>query len=145
MFSRWPEFEAEMQRGMGSALPENLDDFAACIITKKEDIYTLFVPNFFFGCESDDPTLNYTFAAKVNPFGAKLGTSIVPTFPRHPLVTVQQTQVIASLASGRFRLGVGPSHRPLMAAMGLPFRAPLGHLREYVRLQDLTPAGPGGF
>jgi len=73
MYSRWPEFEAEMHRGMGSALPENLDDFAACNITKKEDIYNLFVPNFFFGCESDDPTLNYAFASKVNPFGAKLG------------------------------------------------------------------------
>src|SRR5262245_8142686 len=40
----------------------------------------------------------------------KLGTSIVPTFPRHPLVVVQQVQVIAQLALGRFRLGVGPSH-----------------------------------
>ena len=46
MYSRWPEFEAEMNRGMGSALPEELDDFAACKITKKEDIYDLFVPNF---------------------------------------------------------------------------------------------------
>lgn len=73
MYSRWSEFEAEMNRGMGSALPENLDDFAACNITKKEDIYNLFVPNFFFGCESDDPTLNYAFASKFNPFGAKLG------------------------------------------------------------------------
>ncbi len=25
----------------------------------------------------------------------KLGTSIVPTYPRHPLVTVQQAQVVA--------------------------------------------------
>jgi hypothetical protein len=73
MYSRWPEFEAEMNRGMGSALPEELDDFAACKITRKEDIYNLFVPNFFFGCESDDPTLNYAFASQVNPFGAKLG------------------------------------------------------------------------
>jgi hypothetical protein len=31
-----------------------------------------FVPNFFFGCESDDPTVTYAFA-KANPFGAKLG------------------------------------------------------------------------
>jgi hypothetical protein len=67
MYSRWPEFEAEMNRGMGSALPAELDDFAACKITKKEDIYDLFVPNFFFGCESNDPTLNCAFAPKVNP------------------------------------------------------------------------------
>src|SRR6266511_4064229 len=64
----------------------------------------------------------------------KLGTAIVPTFPRHPLVVVQQVQVVAQLAPGRFRLGVGPSHRPTMQAMGLSFHAPLDHLREYVRI-----------
>lgn len=64
----------------------------------------------------------------------KLGTSIVPTFPRHPLVMVQQTQVIAQLAPGRFRLGVGPSHRPSIEAMGIPFTSPLGHLREYLHI-----------
>ena len=41
----------------------------------------------------------------------KFGTSIVPTFPRHPLVVAQQVQVVAQLAPGRFRLG--PTvHRP---------------------------------
>src|SRR5262249_59602180 len=64
----------------------------------------------------------------------KLGTSIVPTFPRHPLVMVQQAQVVAQLAPGRFRLGVSPSHRPTIEAMGLPFASPLGHLREYLRI-----------
>lgn len=64
----------------------------------------------------------------------KLGTSIVPTFPRHPMVMVQQTQVVAQLAPGRFRLGVGPSHRPTMESMGMQFTSPLGHLREYVHI-----------
>ena len=63
-----------------------------------------------------------------------LGTSIVPILPRHPLVMVQQTQVVAQLAPGRFRLGVGPSHRPMMESMGLDFTAPVGHLREYVQV-----------
>ncbi len=63
-----------------------------------------------------------------------LGTSIVPTFPRHPLVMVQQTLVVAQLAPGRFRLGVGPSHRPLMISMGMDFKSPVGHLREYVQI-----------
>jgi F420-dependent oxidoreductase-like protein len=73
-------------------------------------------------------------AAALRTQRIKLGTSIVPTYPRHPLVMVQQTQVVAQLAPGRFRLGVGPSHRPSMEAMGLTFTAPLGHLREYVRI-----------
>jgi len=64
----------------------------------------------------------------------KLGTSIVPTYPRHPLVMVQQAQVVAQLAPGRFRLGVGPSHRPTIESMGIEFDAPLAHLREYLRI-----------
>jgi len=64
----------------------------------------------------------------------KMGTSIVPILPRHPLVMAQQVQVVAQLAPGRFRLGVGPSHRPTMEAMGVDFQAPLGHLREYLQI-----------
>ena len=63
-----------------------------------------------------------------------LGTAIVPTYPRHPLVMAQQVQVAAQLAPGRFRLGIGPSHRPLMQQMGIDLRSPIGHLREYVRI-----------
>jgi predicted TIM-barrel fold metal-dependent hydrolase len=73
MLSRWAEYEPLIAGGLGSALPEELDDFAACHIEREEDIYDLFVPHFYFGCESDDPTLTYAFAAKANPFGAKLG------------------------------------------------------------------------
>ena len=74
------------------------------------------------------------------------GTSIVPTFPRHPLVMVQQVQVVAQLAPGRFRLGVGPSHRPSMVGMGMNFRAPLGHLREYLQiLKALLQTGKVDF
>ena len=64
----------------------------------------------------------------------KFGTSIVPTMPRHPLVLVQQVQVVAQLAPGRFRLGIGPSHRPAMRAMGIEMPSPLGHLRDYLRI-----------
>jgi hypothetical protein len=53
--------------------PEQLDDFAACGIKKAEDIRDLFVPNFYFGCESDDPVTSWAFKSHVNPFGARLG------------------------------------------------------------------------
>ena len=64
-----------------------------------------------------------------------LATSIMPTFPRHPVAVAQQVQVLAQLAPGRMRLGVGPSHRSTMqATFGADFRAPLGHLSEYLRI-----------
>jgi len=49
-----------------------MDDFARCGIEHPEDIRDLFVPNFYFGCESDDPTNSWAFNSKVNPYGVKL-------------------------------------------------------------------------
>jgi F420-dependent oxidoreductase-like protein len=72
-------------------------------------------------------------AARTGRIG--LGTAIVPTYPRHPLVSAQQAITVASLAPGRFRLGVGPSHRPGIEEMfGLSYARPLSHLREYVEV-----------
>ena len=64
-----------------------------------------------------------------------LGTSIIPTYPRHPIVAVQQTQVVAQLAPGRFRLGLGPSHKVSIEPMfGIDHVAPLTNLREYIQV-----------
>jgi len=49
-----------------------LDDYAACKITRAEEIRDLFVNNFYFGCEADDPMNAYAFNRKANPYGAKL-------------------------------------------------------------------------
>ena len=74
-------------------------------------------------------------AAAVQTDRILFGTSIVPTYPRHPIVVAQQVQVLEQLAPGRLRLGVGPSHRPTMRAMfGYRLRAPLTNLREYLHI-----------
>lgn len=74
-------------------------------------------------------------AAAVQTDHILFGTSIVPTYPRHPIVAAQQAQVLDQLAPGRLRLGVGPSHRPTMRAMfGYNLRAPLTNLREYLQV-----------
>lgn len=63
----------------------------------------------------------------------RLGTSIVPTYPRHPLALAQQAATVSALGPGRLRLGVGTSHRPTIErTYGLTMDAPLAHLREYV-------------
>ena len=65
----------------------------------------------------------------------RLGTSIVQTWSRHPVALAQQVLVLDSLAPGRFRLGVGPSHRAgMISSFGADFRAPIGHLREYIHI-----------
>ncbi|HET9662247.1 MAG TPA: LLM class flavin-dependent oxidoreductase [Thermomicrobiales bacterium] len=62
-----------------------------------------------------------------------LGTSIVPTYPRHPFVMASEALAIEDVAPGRLRLGIGPSHRPTIeGSFGIPMGKPLNHLREYV-------------
>ena len=47
----------------------------------------------------------------------------------------QQALAVQDLAPGRFRLGIGPSHRFLIEDMyGLQHSKPLAHLREYVEI-----------
>jgi hypothetical protein len=52
--------------------PERLDDWWQCGIEKPEDIRDLFVPNFYFGCEADDPINAMAFDSKKLPFKAHL-------------------------------------------------------------------------
>ena len=85
------------------------------------------------GAGSDAMTLLAAAAAQTERI--LLGTSIMQTWSRHPVAAAQQVQVIASLAPGRFRLGVGPGHKESMQrTFGADFRAPVGHLREYLRV-----------
>jgi alkanesulfonate monooxygenase SsuD/methylene tetrahydromethanopterin reductase-like flavin-dependent oxidoreductase (luciferase family) len=65
----------------------------------------------------------------------KLGTAIVPTYTRHPLVMAQQALAIHDLAPERLRLGVGPGN-PLFLEnrYGLSQIAPLSYLKEYMEV-----------
>jgi hypothetical protein len=62
----WPSKEAHLTGNR-----EELDDFAACKITKKEDWVDLYAKPYYFGCEADD-RMNATAFGKGNPFGSKL-------------------------------------------------------------------------
>jgi hypothetical protein len=52
--------------------PSMLDEFAACGIERPEDVRDVFLRNFYFGCEADDPMNAWAFNARVNPYGARL-------------------------------------------------------------------------
>lgn len=78
-------------------------------------------------------TLTLFAAAAVQTTRIRMGTAIVPTYPRHPLALAQHALTLNDLAPNRLRLGVGPSHRPIIEGVyGLPMPSPLNHLREYV-------------
>ena len=64
----------------------------------------------------------------------ELGVAVVPTWPRHPVVMAQQAATASAATGGRFRLGVGPSHQPVMSMYGIPFDRPVGHTRDYLEV-----------
>jgi F420-dependent oxidoreductase-like protein len=66
-----------------------------------------------------------------------LGTSIAVTFSRHPIAMIQQALAVEQAAPGRFRLGIGPSHRPTIEhTYGLAFERPLEQVREYTTILE---------
>jgi hypothetical protein len=48
------------------------DDFATLKVTRREELRDLFVNNFYFVCEADDPINAWAFDTRVNPYGARL-------------------------------------------------------------------------
>ncbi|MEW6473915.1 MAG: TIGR03564 family F420-dependent LLM class oxidoreductase [Actinomycetota bacterium] len=75
--------------------------------------------------------------------GIELGTSVVPTYPRHPFVLAGQAlTTAAALGPGRLHLGIGLSHQVVIEGMlGMAFEKPAVHMREY--LSALRPALEG--
>jgi alkanesulfonate monooxygenase SsuD/methylene tetrahydromethanopterin reductase-like flavin-dependent oxidoreductase (luciferase family) len=59
-------------------------------------------------------TLTIFAAAAAKTSAVRLGTAIVQTYPRHPLALAQQVLVLNDIAPGRLRLGIGPSHHPII-------------------------------
>ncbi len=62
----WPDPELHLTGGI-----DDLDDFAACKITRKQDWIDLYATPYYFGCEADD-RMNAVAFGKGNPFGCKL-------------------------------------------------------------------------
>ncbi|MEK7292018.1 MAG: TIGR03564 family F420-dependent LLM class oxidoreductase [Actinomycetota bacterium] len=65
----------------------------------------------------------------------ELGTSVVPTYPRHPMMIAQQSHTVNAAIDGRLCLGIGLSHKVVIEGMmGMSFDKPVRHLREYLSI-----------
>lgn len=63
----------------------------------------------------------------------KFGTSVIPTYPRHPQMLAQQALTVTDAIGDRLILGIGPSHKPVVEGMwGISFDKPVRHVREYL-------------
>lgn len=79
--------------------------------------------------------------------GIALGTGVVPTYPRHPMMLAAQARTTQQASSGRLHLGIGLSHQVVIEGMlGMSFDRPLRHMREYLSiLVPLCDGEPSNF
>jgi probable F420-dependent oxidoreductase len=77
-----------------------------------------------------------------------VATGIAQTYARHPLTTNSAVRTIDEAHPGRFLLGLGVSHAPMVEGVrGLDYSTPLSDMREYLTAMDAAPftaAGPEG-
>ena len=65
--------------------------------------------------------------------GIELGTAVVPTYPRHPMMLAQQALTVQAAIGGRLALGIGLSHKVVVEGMwGLSYDHAARHMREYL-------------
>jgi F420-dependent oxidoreductase-like protein len=67
--------------------------------------------------------------------GLPVGTAVVPTYPRHPMVMAMQALTVQAATGNRFTLGIGLSHRVVIeGAYGMSFARPVHHMRQYLEI-----------
>ncbi|HVU72387.1 MAG TPA: LLM class F420-dependent oxidoreductase [Mycobacteriales bacterium] len=71
--------------------------------------------------------------------GLQVGTAVVPTYPRHPMMLATQALTTNAAAGGNLVLGIGLSHQLVIEnVFGMSYDKPVRHMREY--LEILMPA-----
>jgi 5,10-methylenetetrahydromethanopterin reductase len=77
----------------------------------------------------------------------ELGTAVIPTYTRHPMVMAAQALTLQQASGGRFSLGIGLSHQFVVEhILGMSFEKPVRHLQEYLSiLVPLLRGEPASF
>jgi F420-dependent oxidoreductase-like protein len=64
-----------------------------------------------------------------------LGTFVLPIYTRHPTAMAQMAATLDELSGGRFRLGIGVSHKVTVETLwGLRLERPVEAMREYLTI-----------
>lgn len=75
----------------------------------------------------------------------EFGTSIQPIYLQHPVALATTASYLHEIAGGRFRLGVGVTHGPVVTRLGVETGKPLADMREYVDTMRIAAQHLGGL
>ena len=75
----------------------------------------------------------------------EFGTSIQPIYLQHPIALATSASYLHEVADGRFRLGVGVTHGPVIQRLGVDTGTPLSDMRDYVGTMRSAGESMGGL
>jgi len=70
-----------------------------------------------------------------------VGTAIANVWKREPVAMLSGARTLAEMFPGRFVLGIGISHEPMMTRVGINYAKPLTFMRDYVAQLKEAPYG----
>lgn len=86
-----------------------------------------------------DPLISATLWLDACPRMA-VATGIAQTYARHPLTTMAASRTLEEAFPGRFLLGLGVSHAPMVEGVrGLDYSKPLSDMSAYLDAMDAAP------
>ena len=127
----------------GAVNDGTVDDVVAEARSAEQDGFASYwAPNIF----GHDALTSLAIAGREVP-RIELGTSVVPTYPRHPHAIAQQCHTVAAASGNRLTLGIGLSHKVVIESMlGMSYEKPVRHLKEYLSvLMPLSRNEPANF
>jgi len=121
----------------GGATVDRMVDQAA---RAEEDGFTSL---WYAGAIGGDPLAAMAVAGRATTT-LELGTSVVQTYPCHPVLQAQRSAAVANAIGRGFTLGIGPSHRPVIENVyGMSYDHVGRHTEEYLTILSTLLAGDG--
>jgi len=71
-----------------------------------------------------------------------IGSAVIPTYPRHPMMLAAQARTVQQASNGRFVLGIGLSHQIVIEGiLGIPWTQHTTHVLDYLAILGPLCAG----
>jgi F420-dependent oxidoreductase-like protein len=116
-----------------SGLGPNVDRIVAQAQRAEADGFTSL---WYTSALQGDPLVAMAIAGRATS-RIELGTAVLQSYPAHPVFQANRAASVASAIGepGRFTLGIGPAHAPMIeGGLGLSYATPGRHTEEYVQI-----------
>ena len=121
---------------IGIALPAGVEATTNAVdeyVTLAEEAATAGLSSVWFSQRFDADALSLAAVVGARVPGIAIGTSVVPIYPRHPIVVASQANVAQAASHSRFTLGLGLGAAALTEpTFGVDASRSIVHLREYL-------------